>query len=79
MSKLLAALTLALATSFVVAPGFVSTADAKAKAKKAVMMTCKAKSAAGKKMSWKCAPGSKCCTNALTGEGTCGTSPVGCI
>lgn len=77
MSKLLAALTLALATSFVVAPGFVATAEAKAK--KPAMMTCKAKNAAGKKMSWKCAAGSKCCTNAITGEGTCGTAPLGCL
>lgn len=79
MSKLIAALTFALATSFVAAPGFIGTADAKAKAKKPAMMTCKAKSAAGKKMKWKCATGSKCCVNALTGQGTCSATPVGCL
>lgn len=77
MSKLLAALTIALATSFVIAPGFIATADAKAK--KPAMMTCKAKSQSGKKMTWKCAAGSKCCVNALTGEGVCGTTALGCL
>lgn len=77
MSKLIAALTLAFAASFVVAPGFVATADAKAK--KPAMMSCKAKSPSGKKMKWKCAAGSKCCVNGLTGEGVCGSASLGCL
>jgi uncharacterized low-complexity protein len=74
MKRVLAVLTVAIAASFAFAP-----ATFAGKSKKPVMMSCKAKSASGKKMKWKCAPGSTCCVNGLTGEGVCGTPGLGCL
>ena len=42
-----------------------------AEAKKLKYASCKAKSLAGKAVSWKCSSGEKCCFDAFSGTGTC--------
>lgn len=68
MKRILAAAAMAAAVSFAVTG--VATTDAEA-AKKITKNVCKAKTDAGKKVTWNCAPDEKCCWAAATSKAAC--------
>ncbi len=77
MGRLIAALVCGLALA-VAAPAGSDAYAAKKKAKVAAKI-CKVKGPTGKPISWKCAKSQKCCYNAFLAQGTCGSTPFGCL
>ena len=76
MKRILAAAAMAVAASFAIT-GAVST-DAEA-AKKYTKNVCKAKTDAGKKVTWNCAVDEKCCWAAATSKASCAKPPAICL
>ena len=68
MKRILAAAAIAIAASFAITGAMTTEAEAKKKYTKNV---CKAKTNAGKKVTWNCAINEKCCWAAATSKAAC--------
>ncbi|KAB2848062.1 MAG: hypothetical protein F9K44_11845 [Hyphomicrobiaceae bacterium] len=77
MKRILMGVACLVALAIVVPAG--TGVDVAQAAKKAKALSCKAKSLAGKAVSWKCKVGEKCCFDAFSGTGTCAPKAGICL
>lgn len=79
MTRLFAILACAAALSLAAPLSFESPVAAQTKKATSALKQCRAKAPSGKVVTWKCKSDQPCCMNAVTGQGVCGSTLIGCL